>query len=74
VQTHLRVVVMGRAVDGVGAVQHGPSKNGELKRISMFDMLLLFRCFPEVWRGRFGPCLCHFQPLALGFFPLLGGG
>jgi hypothetical protein len=22
----------------------------------MFD-LLLFRCFPEVWRGRFGPFL-----------------
>jgi hypothetical protein len=33
----------------------------------MFDLLLLFRCFPEVWRGRFGPFLCHFQPLALAF-------
>jgi hypothetical protein len=35
----------------------------------MFDLLLLFRCFPEVWRGRFGPFLCHFQPLALAFHP-----
>ena len=23
----------------------------------------------EVWRGRFGPFLCHFQPLALAFHP-----
>jgi hypothetical protein len=35
----------------------------------MFDLLLLFRCFPEVWRGRFGPFLCHFHPLALAFHP-----
>jgi hypothetical protein len=35
----------------------------------MFDLLLLFRCFLEVWRGRFGPFLCHFQPLALAFHP-----
>jgi hypothetical protein len=30
----------------------------------MFDLLLLFRCFPEVGRGRFGPFLCHFHLLA----------
>jgi hypothetical protein len=31
------------------------------------DLLLLFRCFPEVGRGRFGPFLCHFHLLALAF-------
>jgi hypothetical protein len=42
----------------------------------MFDLLLLFRCFPEVWRGRFGLFLCHFQLFNLWrwLFTLLGGG
>jgi hypothetical protein len=35
----------------------------------MFDLLLLFRCFPEVGRGGFGPFLCHFHLLALAFPP-----
>jgi hypothetical protein len=29
--------------------------------VFMFD-LLLFQCFPEVGRGRFGPSLCHSLP------------
>jgi hypothetical protein len=37
--------------------------------LHMFDLLLLFRCFPEVWRGRFGLFLCHFLLLALAFHP-----
>jgi hypothetical protein len=36
-------------------------------------LLLLFRCFPEVGRGRFGPFLCHFHLLALAFHPSGGG-
>jgi hypothetical protein len=35
----------------------------------MLDLLLLFRCFPEVGRGHFGPFLCHFHLLALAFHP-----
>jgi hypothetical protein len=37
--------------------------------VFMFDLLLLFRCFPEVGRGRFGPFLCHFHLLALALLP-----
>jgi hypothetical protein len=40
----------------------------------MFDLLPLFRCFPEVWRGRFGIFLCHFFILWRWLFTLLGGG
>jgi hypothetical protein len=40
---------------------------------SLFDLLLLFRCFPEVGRGRFGPFLCHFHLLALAFHPSVWG-
>jgi hypothetical protein len=40
-----------------------------LHGLFMLDLLLLFRCFPEVWRGRFGPFLCHFHLLALAFRP-----
>jgi hypothetical protein len=37
--------------------------------VFMFDLLPLFRCFPEVWRGRFGLFLCHSLLLALAFHP-----
>jgi hypothetical protein len=39
----------------------------------MFD-LLLFRCFPEVWRGRFGLFSLSFFYFWRWLFTLLGGG
>jgi hypothetical protein len=39
----------------------------------MFDLLLLFRCFPEVGRGRFA----LFSVIFISWrwlFPMLGGG
>jgi hypothetical protein len=52
----------------VGAVQHAPVQEmPNLQDPFVFD--LLFRCFPEVGRGRFGPFLCHFHLLALAFPP-----
>jgi hypothetical protein len=40
----------------------------------MFGLLPLFRCFPEVWRGRFGLFLCHSLCFWRWLFTLLGGG
>jgi hypothetical protein len=42
---------------------------GSFNGVFMFDLLPLFRCFPEVWRGRFGLFLCHSLLLALAFLP-----
>ena len=50
----------------------GVAGNDEFSGSIMFDLLPLFRCFPEVWRGgggRFGLFLCHSLLLALAFHP-----
>jgi hypothetical protein len=61
-----------------------PSRNAEFRSsfsiffynstgVFMFDLLLLFRCFPEVGRGRFA----LFSVIFISWrwlFPMLGGG
>jgi hypothetical protein len=58
------------AGDGHGSRRRGcgAARPGQ-EMPNLEDLLLLFRCFPEVWRGRFGLFLCHFLLLALAFHP-----
>ena len=42
--------------------------------VSMFDLLLLFQCYPEMGCGRFWPFSLSFSSIPRSFLSFLGGG